>query len=103
MIRYLTSLLHAFSRRQLSVLMVAGILLFAQTASLLHAEVHHFHEHEAECDMYLAMENQSVDLPTLAALPLPDFPKDFHLLGKMPSLMFDDLSLFHPRAPPRLS
>jgi len=30
-------------------------LLFVQTAGLLHAEVHHFHEHDESCDIYEEM------------------------------------------------
>ncbi len=29
--------------------------LFVQTAGLLHAEVHHFHEHDESCDIYEEM------------------------------------------------
>ena len=40
---------------------VLALFLFAQTATLIHSEVHPFHQHGAECDIYQGVENQTLD------------------------------------------
>ena len=40
---------------------VLALFLFAQTATLIHSEVHSFHQHEAECDIFQGVENQTLD------------------------------------------
>jgi len=52
--------LHWFKHFQ-PIYFVLGLFLFAQTATLIHSEVHPFHQHEAECDIYQGVENQTLD------------------------------------------
>ena len=39
-------------KRALASILFSVLFVFAQTAALLHAEVHPFHEHTEECDVY---------------------------------------------------
>lgn len=54
---------------------LAFVLLFSQTVSLLHAEIHAFHDHHEECDIYLGVEYQGVDLPKPFCLPQISFQR----------------------------
>lgn len=139
MTRYLNSLSGVSLTRRYAVMVFATILLFSQTASLLHAEVHPFHaqdshgqhdshdehqphhddahhhehdsthhqdaahEHNAWCDIFLGVENQSVDLPSFAALPSPSFPFVFQVSDAFPSPTLEWASPFNARASPIVS
>jgi len=39
-------------KRALASILFSVLFVFAQTAALLHAEIHPFHEHSEECDVY---------------------------------------------------
>jgi len=83
--------------------LLVGALLFAQTATLLHSEVHHFHEHEAECDIYLGMENQSVDLTSVIAQTENNWQASTDNAFKHPHLSLSSNNGFFARAPPTFS
>jgi len=76
---------------------------FAQTAALLHAEVHEFHEHEAECELYASVEKQpthSVSVPYHAPARWCAYAVETRLVfraGDLAGMVYD------ARAPPSLT
>jgi hypothetical protein len=59
-----------FHKQLLLVVFIATILLFSQTTTLLHATEHPFHDHQAEDDIFLGVETQSVNISIII---IPDF------------------------------
>ena len=91
------------SNRLLAVLLVAGLFLFAQTETLLHAGEHHFHEHSAACDIYLGVENQSLDLAYFKAPSLEKFSNCCQTKTALACPLLKSLSSYYSRAPPSFS
>ena len=87
---------------QLSRFISSLILLFvfSQTAGLLHAEIHPFHEHEASCDVFdnlgQPLDSASEYLPNIAS-PTPLIPQSVQLRSVFESLYTPS---FWGRAPP---
>ncbi|MEJ2619078.1 MAG: hypothetical protein P8163_02205 [Candidatus Thiodiazotropha sp.] len=68
--------------RSINTLLIL-LFLLAQTATLLHAEVHDFHDHEEYCDTFKSLEKYHYFIG-VAAAPLCLIPQDrvditFHL------------------------
>ncbi|MDX1352416.1 MAG: hypothetical protein R3254_05335 [Thiomicrorhabdus sp.] len=87
---------------QLSRFISGLILLFvlSQTAGLLHAEIHPFHEHEASCDVFENLA-QPLDQPTLFShkvdRPAADIPLAIELRSVFEAVYQPH---FFGRAPP---
>ncbi len=78
---------------------VLALFLFAQTATLIHSEAHHFHEHDAECDIYLGLENQTLD--TVIPFSQPAISKLFITLRSPTlSLFYNETITSKARSPP---
>ncbi|MGF1645061.1 MAG: hypothetical protein ACFCUJ_15595 [Thiotrichales bacterium] len=99
------------ARQQLSVLkrpnwqhwIVLLLFVFAQTAALLHAEVHEFHEHDASCAVYAVVEHQTPQVVPPIALPSPGY-RHLTVTVPMPAwVSFSRARIYWARAPPRLS
>ena len=74
--------------------------LFVQTAGLLHAEVHHFHEHDESCDIYEEMfkpvDHVAAVLHVEPAFVVVDLAQEI-----ISGLRFQNhIQHFHGRAPP---
>jgi hypothetical protein len=80
----------------------ALILLFllAQTVTLLHAEVHEFHEHEEYCDTFKSLEKHHyfIGVATIHICPTPpnSAQTGFHLA----EITFSRPAFYEARAPP---
>jgi len=82
---------------------ISGLILlfvFSQTASLLHAEIHPFHEHEASCDVFdnlgHPLDSSSEFSPQIAS-PGSLIPQSIQASSVFESLY---LPAFFGRAPP---
>lgn len=84
-----------------ALLMVAWLFVFAQTATLLHAEIHPFHEHTAECDIFQGVQHQSTDVPQAVSLPNITITVVLVSESVVYSYFPPVLNGFHARAPPR--
>lgn len=81
------------------IYLVLALFLFAQTAALIHSEVHHFHEHEAECDIYLGVENQTLD--SVVPLSQPTLKNSFVSIAFIDiSWLINETITAKARAPP---
>ncbi|MGF1645147.1 MAG: hypothetical protein ACFCUJ_16035 [Thiotrichales bacterium] len=98
------------ARRQLSVLkrpywqtlVLLVVFVLAQTAALIHAEIHPFHEHDESCAVYAAVEHQTPHIGVLNG-QLPFIRPQQILLPRMhDSGPWEKPILFWARAPPRL-
>jgi hypothetical protein len=76
------------------------LFLFSQTAGLIHAEVHHFHEHEAECDIYQAVEKKTAHIQVHALVPLLDWGNQSLTSPFSKTFPYQTLNAFSARAPP---
>lgn len=76
------------------------LFLFSQTAGLLHAEVHPFHEHEASCDVFdnlgQPLDSPAEFLPQINR-PAPLIPQSIQVRSVFESLYTPS---FWGRAPP---
>lgn len=52
----------------LSLLGLLAILLFAQTAALIHSEIHPFHHHSEQCHVFVGVEHQATDVTPFFSL-----------------------------------
>ena len=82
---------------------ISGLILlfvFSQTASLLHAEIHPFHEHEASCDVFdnlgHPLDSPAEFLPQIAS-PGSLIPQSIQVRSVFESLY---IPVFWGRAPP---
>lgn len=87
----------------LRLLALSILFVVAQTAGLLHAEIHPFHEHSEECDVY---EMLAKPVDHLSVDVAPNFTGLLHhtpifTFYKAPS--FAQLRAFDGRAPPLFS
>ena len=76
------------------------VFVFSQTASLLHAQIHPFHEHTEECDVYemLAQPTSSPAHVELATSPIWRVSNVFTLAVQTPRFSFSPV--YSARAPP---
>lgn len=76
------------------------LFVFSQTAGLLHAEIHPFHEHTAECDIYemLAQPTSSVTPLLVQAVTLWSSSSIIAMAIQTPKTAF--LPVYRSRAPP---
>lgn len=77
-----------------------ALFVFSQTAGLLHAEVHHFHEHEESCDVY-----ENLAHPYDSQTPKVEHHAVFSQIGQQITGMQSGVYEFHTahffgRAPP---
>ena len=76
------------------------LFVFSQTAGLLHAEVHHFHEHDETCDIYESLahpyDSQTPKAEHQAVFSAADLP----LLAMQSGVYHFHISHFFGRAPP---
>lgn len=83
------------------LLSTAMLFVFAQTAALLHAEIHPFHEHSEACDVYEKLAQPASGLAdivsTVPTLWRPQTLPDPAAVD--PSLVF--APFFYSRAPPQ--
>lgn len=86
--------------RLLQIVAIIVLLFLAQTATLLHASVHPFHEHTAECDIFLSMENHSADKPVFFSPPDTNFAFVFSAGNLSLAILVANQIFFNPRAPP---
>lgn len=79
---------------------LATVLLFALTATLIHNEVHPFHEHTAQCDVFEGVQNQVTDAPAVLLLVL--LVVFARVLSSTKSSFFNSQirTAFQARAPP---
>lgn len=82
---------------------ISGLILlfvFSQTAGLLHAEIHPFHEHEASCDVFdnlgQPLDSLANFIPNLAS-PAPLIPQSIQVRSVFESPY---IPAFLGRAPP---
>lgn len=76
------------------------LFVFAQTASLLHAEIHPFHEHTEVCDAFHLLEHQAGSLINLELNLSFDFLPLQVLAPVAKNLSLDFCAFFLSRAPP---
>ncbi|MES9852424.1 MAG: hypothetical protein ABW170_11390 [Candidatus Thiodiazotropha sp. L084R] len=88
---------HYFYSKTLRSMNAALILLFllAQSATLLHAEVHDFHDHEDYCDTFKSLEKHHyfIGVVAISICPIPPDRADtpFHLpkISLLSSLFYE--------------
>lgn len=58
---------HQFSKQifssQWRMFLLSALLVFVQFATVVHSEIHPFHEHSELCDVFYGVEHQSSDAP----------------------------------------
>lgn len=77
-----------------------AMFLFAQTEGIVHAEIHHFHEHEASCDVF---ENLAQPFSSTVHTSIVDFlqtASDAYLVELSPLFYKTHIDHFYGRAPP---
>ena len=85
------------------IAVLVTLFFFAKTAGLLHSEIHPFHHHTVECDLYQGMAHPVSDqVETLdLALPTPTYSHfDERVFPVYPALAYPP---FWGRAPPVFS
>ena len=81
-------------------MILIGVFLFAQTAALIHSEIHPFHEHTEQCDVFEGVEHQVADAPSVLTLPLEAVTLSLY---RSPTTNFNfstRFGAFQARAPP---
>ena len=78
------------------------VFLFAQSAALIHSEVHLFHEHTEACDKFESVENQTLNVPLTFIWPQLTSPKISLINPKVEPFYAQPLTCFDARAPPFL-
>lgn len=88
------------SRLTLRIVLLMMLFFFAKTAGLIHEEIHPFHHHTAECEVFQGMAHPVSD--EVADLQLPQLSLEYDLWQQ--SLVAHFLSPVYPhfwgRAPP---
>ena len=89
------------SQRSINAVLIL-LFLLAQSATLLHAEVHDFHDHEEYCDTFKSLEKHHYFIG-VAATPISLIPQDraettFHL----PKTSLHRSQFYEARASPAL-
>lgn len=88
-------------RRPSIIFFLLSFFVIAQTAVLLHAEIHPFHHHSEICLDFQIVQHHTADLPSL---PIQIVAFDFHFQAKLVYFVFqyiDSIESIHPpRAPP---
>lgn len=93
------SVLNRLARARL-VYGLAAVFLFALTATLIHNEIHPFHEHTAQCDVFEGVQNQVTDAPTALIIVLV-VVFALSLSAAKPSFFHSQIhTAFQARAPP---
>jgi hypothetical protein len=85
----------------LPTLLLAGVLLLAQTIGLVHGQVHLFHQHTETCDLFEGLAHPAAKLDSLHfsfVKPAPFVPLAQPFLCVHQPRAF---CLFTPRAPPQ--
>ncbi|WP_319558391.1 hypothetical protein [Thiomicrorhabdus sp.] len=84
-------------------LFVFSLFLFAQSASVVHAEIHPFHEHSVYCDAFDQAAEPRIDTPffqfQLPTVEIPSFKPVFYHLAPQ-EVAYRNYSV---RAPPSLN
>lgn len=79
------------------------LLLLSQTAGLLHAEVHPFHDHDEVCDAFQLVEHQVPGLVIFTPFLATEFSAIFQPKLSNVSPYIENYGRFHIRAPPVVS
>lgn len=79
------------------------VFLFSQTAGIVHAEVHAFHEHDEVCDAFELVSNQSADLVDKALQTKVDFNAIQVSTSFSNDLSLSFRTVYFSRAPPLFS
>lgn len=82
---------------------MAGLFLFAQTATLLHAEIHPFHEHTEVCNAFEMVEHQAPGLVDFTPFIESDFTSVFQPRFLLASFYVEKYGRLPIRAPPLVS
>ncbi|MGE4500363.1 MAG: hypothetical protein AB7C96_08485 [Hydrogenovibrio sp.] len=84
-------------------LLLAFVLLFAQTAALLHAEIHPFHEHTEVCNAFDGVEHQASAFTPTFELPQTPVYRDVWRPDSILSFAATFAAVYFSRAPPAFS
>lgn len=84
------------------ILLLVGFLA-AQTAAVIHAEIHAFHEHTEYCEAFEQVAQPTLDSPEFQPLLKVELPSIATLLLKPPAGQSQFLFSYSVRAPPALS
>lgn len=91
------------SRMAARIAVLLALFLFAKTAGLIHAEVHPFHHHTQQCEIYQAMAHPASDdvYELEVALSKPEYVLRDSVV--VPPFFLTAYPAFWGRAPPSLS
>ena len=81
-------------------LLLLTVFLVAQTATLLHSEIHDFHEHEELCETFDNLEKQSVIIDTSSVFIEVIPPPSNCLINLACHFVRVSISAYDSRAPP---
>ncbi|QCU90950.1 hypothetical protein [Thiomicrorhabdus sediminis] len=77
-----------------------AMFLFAQTEGIVHAEIHHFHEHEASCDIFENLAQPFSPTTHASFADLSQTASDAYLEQLVPLFHKSHVDHFFGRAPP---
>lgn len=80
--------------------LLLGVFLFAQTAALIHAEIHPFHEHTEACNVFEGVEHQTSAFTPVFELPPSPVYGDAWQAPVIFSYVAAFVAVYFSRAPP---
>lgn len=95
---------HNFSKRifssQWRLLLLSALLVFVQFATVVHSEIHLFHEHSELCDVLYGVEHQSSDVVADFNLNEHSAPRHFEVSSPVFVVVHKVATVYSSRAPP---
>ncbi|PLA74555.1 hypothetical protein CYQ88_05600 [Hydrogenovibrio sp. SC-1] len=95
---------HKLSKRilfsQWRLLLLSALLVLVQFATVVHSEIHPFHEHSELCDVFYGVEHQSSDVALAFSIVLPKRLTGFWQIAPFTSFVQKPETVYSSRAPP---